>query len=145
MRIAINILAVLSGIVCIISLSMTSRDNPPYGHAIQIGVEDGKIELAVPDGSGFDRYGGIPAPAVAMVTGILPSVLLIKRLIQRVRRRRQSVAWRTRGLCPQCGYDLRASANVCPECGTPIPHRVDRDECVKQLEHMQETTSSQSP
>ncbi len=34
---------------------------------------------------------------------------------QRIRQRK---AWMEAGLCPTCGYDLRASPGLCPECGT---------------------------
>ena len=51
------------------------------------------------------------------VTGVLCAVPLTAWLVQKRRQRRRR--WRdARGLCLRCGYDLRASPALCPECGT---------------------------
>ena len=49
-------------------------------------------------------------------TMILPAIVL--RGYKKERRRRKR---RERGLCLNCGYDLRASKDRCPECGMAIP------------------------
>jgi hypothetical protein len=53
----------------------------------------------------------LPPWLVVAITGLLPSWWLLRAI--RVRGRR------LRGLCASCGYDLRASPDRCPECGTP--------------------------
>ena len=58
--------------------------------------------------------GVAPFWCIAAATAALPLWWTTTRLRSRIRqRRRQRV-----GLCPACGYDLRASADRCPECGT---------------------------
>jgi hypothetical protein len=47
------------------------------------------------------------------------TTLWLARLTARARREERSKA----GLCPACGYDLRATPGRCPECGTEIRAR----------------------
>jgi len=56
-----------------------------------------------------------PDWAVAVASGI-PPLISLAWLPVRLRRRRRERA----GLCAVCGYDLRASLERCPECGSAI-------------------------
>ena len=52
----------------------------------------------------------VPTWAPFLVTAAPSAMYLVSR-----RRRHRS----SRQFCAQCGYDLRATPNQCPECGTP--------------------------
>jgi hypothetical protein len=61
---------------------------------------------------------GVPFWPVAAALS-LPAGRAAWRLLLRARRAR-------RGLCPGCGYDVRASETLCPECAQPVPRRRHR-------------------
>jgi hypothetical protein len=58
----------------------------------------------------------IPLWFIAGILAILP----VKRFVGYRKRVRQLAI----GHCRVCGYDLRASKERCPECGTPIPQKL---------------------
>jgi predicted amidophosphoribosyltransferase len=55
------------------------------------------------------------AAALLLLLAAVPFLTRARRAWRRRRRLR-------RHLCLQCGYDLRASGSLCPECGTGIPN-----------------------
>ena len=63
-----------------------------------------------PRGAAYLYAGSVPHWMILAVFAILPAGHMAVAL--RRRRRKQA------GLCLVCGYDLRASPNRCPECGT---------------------------
>jgi len=63
----------------------------------------------------YRQAASIPIWFLVMTFGLLPAYWLRSRVTARKRFRV------LHGLCSTCGYDLRASEDSCPECGTPIP------------------------
>ncbi|HEY2589607.1 MAG TPA: hypothetical protein VGI81_27930 [Tepidisphaeraceae bacterium] len=96
----------------------TFLGRPPIlvGYAIN-DAQSGMVDWAFAGFSTVGRHPGysvtiIPLWAPVLLTGTLPMVW-IARLGRTLRRKRL-------GLCPTCGYDLRASTERCPECGMPM-------------------------
>jgi hypothetical protein len=57
---------------------------------------------------------GIPFWWIALASAVYPAIALRRRYVLE----RRAIT----GHCLACGYDLRASTDRCPECGTAIDH-----------------------
>jgi hypothetical protein len=57
------------------------------------------------------QWGGAVLFAIVVAASVAIRVVLVRR---QWRRRQREIG----GLCLACGYDLRATADQCPECGT---------------------------
>ena len=63
----------------------------------------------------FTRSMTVPLWVLVSISMIVPFGALIQHV-----RARQERSRRQRGLCPRCGYDIRATRSRCPECGGRI-------------------------
>ncbi|MCY2954708.1 MAG: hypothetical protein NTU53_22480 [Planctomycetota bacterium] len=62
----------------------------------------------------------LPWPFLCLLFAVLPAFRL--RYILHARRRLHRL---THNLCPTCDYDLRATPDQCPECGSPTPAKYE--------------------
>lgn len=94
----------------------TSEMLDPYtvnGKAPKWTVWDSGGEMGTDGDACREVMVAIPHWVPGSLAAVCPSLWIVKA--QRVRRRRRE------GHCPKCGYDLRATPDRCPECGTEIP------------------------
>jgi hypothetical protein len=76
--------------------------------------------LAMPPGAdifGFGYVRGVGVTVIAVPYWFLLALSLGSSLVL-IRTIRRAAHVRALGLCPSCGYDLRASPDRYPECGT---------------------------
>jgi hypothetical protein len=100
-----------------------SRPLPPWefevDHPIGASEQDWTIywfgtDREISEGYGFNSRGlAVRVWSLVSAFAVLPAIFAFRQ-VRTVRRRRRRARL---GLCPACGYDLRASPGRCPECG----------------------------
>jgi hypothetical protein len=93
------------------------RQNHPAFGLFTFAIERIDVNLAKDIGLAiYERGWRVTFPLwwLALFFGIAPAIALLRR-----RRSMREIS----GLCTKCGYDLRATPNRCPECGTMSPKK----------------------
>ncbi len=106
------------------SSSVQSMGTTPASSWARLGFEShqgtAKYQIEIPtsriDPGSFNYHLlAVPYWFILLLMALVPAVYWLDTR-RRQRRRRK-------GLCPRCGYDLRASSGRCPECGLRVRRR----------------------
>ena len=121
-RILLNAATGVSLVLCLAAAAVWvwGHVGPPkfwdFDSTHRVVLDGAFIEIVRPTGPYFHEFTTIPYGPIGWALALLPAI----RFDHWWRRPRPS------GLCPACGYDLRATPDRCPECGAapsapPLP------------------------
>jgi hypothetical protein len=105
---------------------LLAQSAPLARQKVGLTFEQGKVAFPETERDGTIVYNttvpfaaiGVPLWMFAVLSALVPAAGTSAWIVRLTRARSK----RVRGLCPACGYDLRATPDRCPECGT-IPAR----------------------
>jgi hypothetical protein len=115
------------------------RDNP---FRLAAGLEF-SADRFLQEGFAFNtRDWHLPDWSLVSAFALLPAIVTFRQ-VRAVRRRRRRARL---GLCPACGYDLRASPGRCPECGAvPAKHETRSTKPETNSKSKEETAKTSAP
>jgi len=102
-----------SSIPTIPTVRQEFRELAKFFHGSEIAGIAWFVDSLSPMQGGWRQTGwrlAIPDAWLLACSSVLPAAWVAQRMFRRRRR--------LKGICPQCGYDLRATPDRCPECGT---------------------------
>jgi hypothetical protein len=95
-------------------------DKEVYPRLARLGFALSRRQFVAPPGIAVSDWAvRIPWWALAALMLALHSITTARGL-----RAQRGINWQRVGRCGACGYDLRASASQCPECGATMPTQV---------------------